>query len=56
MSRKRGGTILEGYPIDPSKEYSDTFAYTGLASTFRRAGFRATGPPGRGKRTHRRDL
>lgn len=38
--RKQGGKILEGYPIEPKKEkIPDTFAYTGLASTFRKAGF-----------------
>lgn len=35
-----GGTIVEGYPIEPKKSNSpDVFVYTGLASTFRRAGF-----------------
>lgn len=36
----RGGTIVEGYPIDSKKSSSpDVFAYTGLASAFRRVGF-----------------
>lgn len=36
----RGGTIVEGYPIDGKKSSSpDVFAYTGLASAFRRVGF-----------------
>ncbi len=39
-ARKRGGKILEGYPVDPKKDYTpDAFAYTGLASAFRKAGF-----------------
>ncbi|MEJ2420747.1 MAG: GNAT family N-acetyltransferase [Acidobacteriota bacterium] len=36
-----GAEILEGYPVDPkSGRAADAFVYTGLASTFRRAGFR----------------
>ena len=36
----QGGKILEGYPVEPKKaKIADTFAYTGLASTFRKAGF-----------------
>jgi GNAT superfamily N-acetyltransferase len=38
--KKHGGTIAEGYPIDPkNKKYADAFAYTGLVSTFLKAGF-----------------
>jgi|TARA_B100000315_G_scaffold224322_1_gene229755 GNAT superfamily N-acetyltransferase len=38
--RRQGGTIIEGYPIEPAKSaYPDTFAWTGLASAFRKAGF-----------------
>jgi GNAT superfamily N-acetyltransferase len=38
--RQQGGTILEGYPVEPKKEHvPDPFVYTGLASTFRKAGF-----------------
>lgn len=37
---KRGGKIIEGYPMEPKKnQISDVFAWTGLASTFRKAGF-----------------
>jgi GNAT superfamily N-acetyltransferase len=39
-ARKRGGKIVEGYPKEPQKgKIPDAFAYTGLASAFRRAGF-----------------
>jgi GNAT superfamily N-acetyltransferase len=32
--------VLEAYPVDPrGKRVVDAFAYTGFASTFRRAGF-----------------
>jgi len=38
--RKQGGKIVEGYPVEPKKEkMPDGFAYTGLAPTFRKAGF-----------------
>ena len=36
----RGGRILEGYPIDPkTTPYPSVYAWTGLASAFRAAGF-----------------
>lgn len=36
-----GATILEGYPVEPKKEsVPPVFAFTGLDSAFRRAGFR----------------
>ena len=38
--RKQGGNIVEAYPVEPKKDrIPDVFAYTGLASTFRNAGF-----------------
>jgi len=40
-ARRRGARLLEGYPIDPkTPAMPDVFAWTGLASAFRRAGFR----------------
>ncbi len=39
-ARKRGATIVEGYPVEPKNgKMPDVFAYTGLASGFRQAGF-----------------
>jgi GNAT superfamily N-acetyltransferase len=39
--KKRGGKIIEGYPVEPKKGYTpDPFAYTGLASAFRKVGFK----------------
>ncbi len=39
--RRQGGRILEGYPVEPKKgRTADVFAWTGLASAFRHAGFR----------------
>ena len=36
----RGGRIVEGYPIEPEKKQADAFVWTGLASAFRKAGFK----------------
>jgi GNAT superfamily N-acetyltransferase len=37
----RGCRILEGYPVEPKKgKTADAFAWTGLASSFRQAGFK----------------
>ena len=39
-AQKQGARIVEGYPVEPKKgTTADVFAYTGLASAFRRAGF-----------------
>jgi GNAT superfamily N-acetyltransferase len=36
----QGGKLVEGYPIEPKKDQMpDVFAWTGLASGFRKAGF-----------------
>ncbi len=37
--RKRGGRIVEGYPVEPMKDQPDAFVWTGLASAFAKAGF-----------------
>jgi GNAT superfamily N-acetyltransferase len=38
--RKRGGKIIEGYPVEPKKgKTADVFVWTGLASIFKKAGF-----------------
>jgi GNAT superfamily N-acetyltransferase len=38
--RKQGGNIVEGYPVEPKEgRIPDAFAYMGLASAFRKAGF-----------------
>ncbi|MEK6675550.1 MAG: GNAT family N-acetyltransferase [Planctomycetota bacterium] len=39
LARKSGVAILEGYPVDPSKPYADTFAFPGLLNSFKKAGF-----------------
>lgn len=40
FARQNGARILEGYPTDTPQEQADAFVYTGLASAFRRAGFK----------------
>jgi GNAT superfamily N-acetyltransferase len=36
-----GATIIEGYPTDPTQgRMADAFAWTGIAATFQRAGFK----------------
>jgi GNAT superfamily N-acetyltransferase len=39
-ARSQGASLLEGYPCEPKAGYPDVFYYTGLASTFRKVGFR----------------
>ena len=37
---KQGGKIVEGYPVEPKKDWTpDPFIYPGLASAFRKVGF-----------------
>jgi GNAT superfamily N-acetyltransferase len=39
-AKSQGAKIVEGYPVEPKKtKMPDVFAYTGLASAFRQAGF-----------------
>jgi len=40
-AESQGATLVEGYPVEPKKgTTADVFAYTGLASAFRKAGFK----------------
>lgn len=40
-AKKLGAKIVEGYPVEPrAGRQADVFVYTGLASSFREAGFR----------------
>jgi GNAT superfamily N-acetyltransferase len=38
-ARAHGATLVEGYPVEPAKRTGDAFVYTGIASSFREAGF-----------------
>ena len=40
FARRGGAKIVEGYPVEPHEEQADVFVYTGLASAFRKAGFK----------------
>lgn len=41
LAADHGGTILEGYPVEPRKDpYPSAYAWTGIAESFRRAGFK----------------
>lgn len=40
FARSRGAQMVEGYPVEPAQRLPDPFVWTGLASAFRRAGFR----------------
>ncbi len=37
--KAQGGKIVEGYPVDSSKNQADASIYTGTASAFKKAGF-----------------
>ena len=39
LARRLGARIVEAYPVDPGKRLPDAFAWTGLPSTLRDAGF-----------------
>jgi GNAT superfamily N-acetyltransferase len=44
--QKKGGRLVEGYPHDPIKgRMPDVFAWTGLVSAFRKAGFTEAARP-----------
>jgi GNAT superfamily N-acetyltransferase len=40
FARQQGARLLEGYPVEPKRDQPDVFVYTGLASAFRKAGFK----------------
>jgi GNAT superfamily N-acetyltransferase len=53
----RGGRIVEGYPVEPrTGQMPDAFAWTGLASAFRRAGFREVKRPAATRPIMRREV
>ena len=40
FAQRHGACLLEGYPVEPKREQPDVFVFTGLASTFRKTGFK----------------
>lgn len=39
-AKEHGATVVEAYPIEPKGDLPDVFAWTGIRSTFTRAGFK----------------
>lgn len=56
FARKRGATLLEGYPTNPKGKTSDVFLYTGTGGAFSRAGFAVAARPSKAARIVRREL
>lgn len=55
--KRRGGRILEGYPVVPSTgTLPDAFAWTGLDTAYRRAGFEEVARPSRTRAIMRKTL
>ena len=55
--RERGGTVVEGYPVEPKAgEVPAAFAWTGLAAAFRAAGFREVARRSETRPIMRRDV
>ena len=55
--RKRGGRLVEGYPVEPRKDaMPDVFAWTGVASAFLKAGFVESARRSETRPIMRRDL
>ena len=40
FAKTKGAKIIEGYPVEPKKETAPVFIYTGVASSFLKAGFK----------------
>jgi GNAT superfamily N-acetyltransferase len=55
-ARRQGARIVEGYPNDPGKAWPDAYAFSGLWSVFRRAGFAEAARPSRTRVIVRRAL
>jgi GNAT superfamily N-acetyltransferase len=57
FARKRGASIVEGYPVEPSSEKApDPFIWTGTPSAFRKAGFEEVARRSRTRPIMRLDL
>ena len=55
-ARERGGKVIEAYPIEPGGDLKSYHGYTGIASTFRRRGFREVARPREGQSIMRKEL
>lgn len=56
FARKRGATLLEGYPTKPTQKTADVFLYTGTCGAFGRAGFKVAARPSKRAVIVRREL
>ncbi len=55
--RRRGGAAVEGYPVEPDRpNYPAVYAWTGLASAYRRAGYVEVARPSVTRPVMRRDV
>jgi GNAT superfamily N-acetyltransferase len=54
FARKKGATIVEGYPVEPKGEYPAAWAFTGLRSAFAAAGFTEAARPSKTRAIMRR--
>ena len=55
-ARKRGAKVIEAYPIEPGGDLKSYHGYTGIASTFRRRGFREVARPRENQSIMRKEL
>jgi hypothetical protein len=55
-ARGGGATLIEAYPIEPDSDLKRYDGYTGIASTFRRRGFREVARPRENQITLRLEL
>ncbi|MFB3813005.1 MAG: GNAT family N-acetyltransferase [Terriglobales bacterium] len=53
-ARKKGARIVEGYPTEPGQKLPDPFIWTGVVSSFTRAGFEEVARPARTRAIMRR--
>ena len=56
FARKRGATLLEGYPRRSTQKTADAFLYTGTHGAFVRAGFEVAARPSKAAVIMRRAL
>lgn len=56
FARKRGATLIEGYPTNPRGKTADAFLYTGTGGAFSRAGFEVAARPSKTALIVRREL
>jgi len=56
FAKKKGATIVEGYPVEPTGEYPAAWAWTGLRAAFEAAGFAEVARPSRTRPIMRRHL